>query len=393
MSKSFVDRIERNAQLLHQLDWDRPDQMITKNEFDTKVSDLSGLNELVGGADCEDWSQFKEAFLQAQSEIGFNWSRARGRGGPVVLDDITLPAGIGHELAKTELARNTSSGDFNHVLQKEMPQLFSYLTAGGGIDSAFERIDAARARTGFKEFNQDNRSYKFKAGRNSTKFELSILEYSYHDPNSKGKRGNHEFALGEGIEAKLKTLLDLDELSHTQHERGSRSLENADFEGFRIQRHVEGDRFLMYSFELKPSNGIRAVSDAISQAINYKGRSHFSYIIIPLFDQYLFHDPDRLDDLLELCRTNQIGAISIDVDTDTGTILDVSQVLKAAETPLEDSDRLSRMIDSTDWEMCPLCRRIVDNTNRGRCGWLVESSDTSTQCMKEVMQERMVAGA
>ena len=380
----LINQIELNVDNLVNLDWDRPDQMITKNEFDTRESSPGGLSALTGGEPYGSWAEFKDQFIKYQESIGFKWQRASGRGGPIKLSEVALGGAVGAELARIEISRNSDGGNFEALIRRSFPKLFAYVT-----EPAFEVIDYQRARNGFKNASEENKSYKFGAGRGNISYSLSVLEYSFADPNKKGQRGRNEFALGEAIMQQLRQLLDLDLLVHTQTERASRSLENADFEGFRVQRHIEGDRFLMYSFELKPMNGIRAVSDAISQAINYKGRSHFTYIVIPLFDQTSFHDPDRLDDLLHMCRSNEIGAISVDIDPATNEVLGVTQVLRAVETPMEDSSRLDSMITEGGWELCPLCRKIVEvsEDERSGCGWLVDVDEgSSTECMKNLMQ-------
>ena len=377
MALSLAKQIERNAELLRKLDWDKPDQTITESEYSKAVGDPEMIKTLTGKS-VSSWDEFKTSFISHQKDLGFNWTRTRGRAGPVTLEEIVLPSELGSELAELELNRGTTEGTLDELVTQQLPKLHDYLGQAATL------LDISLVRQGFKEYEKNNQSFKFSRGRSSLRFSLSIQEYNYRGQDTR----KHETALGDAITERLRQALDLDTLSHTQSTRDGRKLENADFEGFKIQRHVEGDRFLMYSFELKATNGIRGISEAISQAVNYKGRSHFTYIIVPLFDQYTFHDTERLDDLIEICRTNGIGAISIDLDPNSHDVKDVTEVLTAPETRLDNSDRLSQLVSASNWELCPLCRRIVNKQNRARCGWLIQDSHGEAKCMKETMEER-----
>lgn len=161
---------------------------------------------------------------------------------------------------------------------------------------------------------------------------------------------------------------------------------------------MEGDKFFMYSFEVKPANDIGSISQAISQAVNYRSRANYTYIVIPQMDYSSFHDNDRLVDLLAMCRANSIGALSVNVNTDTHEILDVVEVQSAVDTGLDDSEWLADLVIESVFELCPLCRKIVNKNTRALCGWSlykeVKSDGTDDEhseklCMKRGMEEQM----
>lgn len=104
----------------------------------------------------------------------------------------------------------------------------------------------------------------------------------------------------------------------------------------------------MYGFELKAVNDIASISQAIAQAINYRSRSNYTYIIIPMLDSQQFHDEARLGDLLMMCRDNGIGALSVSIDSDQSSVTDLVEVQSAAYRPLENIEWLKRLMKKAE---------------------------------------------
>jgi hypothetical protein len=140
---------------------------------------------------------------------------------------------------------------------------------------------------------------------------------------------------------------------------------------------------------LKPSNQIASVSEAISQAINYKQTAHYTYIVIPNFNQDSFYNFDRFQSFVDLCTTNQVGIISVEMNVKTHEIKDFIEVVKAARTELEDPSDLRKLIQDSKWEACPLCNRIVVSENRNHCPWMVPKGE-DVKCMKILLEESVV---
>ena len=150
----------------------------------------------------------------------------------------------------------------------------------------------------------------------------------------------------------------------------------------------------MYNFELKPSNEISQISTAISQAINYKEKANFTYIIIPQFDYDSFYDPERFSNFTELCKKNQVGIISVRMQADN-EIEDIFEVLPAEETKIEDYSDLRKMVEEQGYEKCLLCRKIVKNDDkREGCGWRIVYKDLDGNeqqgCMKSAWGKTVI---
>lgn len=376
-----IELVERNVGYLKQLDWDKPDHKITMTEFTESLKTPEALYELTGVNSLKNWQEFKHVFIAKQMTLGFIWAVTRGQGGPISLSSVELSSALGEELARGAFSSGIQEGDFyEDVVATQMPVFWSYL---GESDV----VDLSSAREGFKEPSHKNTGYKFKPGRGSTTFQLAIEEYCYKGSESRTK----ERELGELIKEEVKSICGLTEIDDTQLNRLHGKYLNADFEGFRIRKDVEGDSCFMYCFELKAGNSIKSISEAISQASNYKGKSHFSYIIIPLFDQYSFHDEERFNDLVEMCRANGVGILSVDMNPDTHEVKRVTEVLPAKKLDLIDATWLLRLVSNFKWLRCPLCRNIVDN-ERTNCGWLLELNEEKTECMKILMEKSLLNG-
>lgn len=297
------------------------------------------------------------------------------------LEVADIPSEVGIELAEHAKTAGYEGGSFDELLEEKLKSLYLYMDLGENR----ETIEYSKARKSFqKKLKKGNKSYKFHRGRGN-RYYLAVDRYEFKPGEKK---------LGKEVKKWLLRELELKKLEDTQVNRTGLKFENADFEGYKIQRHPEGDRFLMYSFELKKKNHVDSVSEAISQAVNYRARSHFTFIIIPFFDQYSFHDPDRFEHFMKMCRENELGVISIDLDIDEKPhkIKGLNIVAQAPETPLDDPQRLDVLVRDSGWEVCPLCRHIVRTEDRGEhCGWMAPKSNGQMECMKTLM-ERMVSG-
>jgi len=377
------ETIETIAEGLTELDQQRQDRTITQKEFEHFINDPEknkSLQKIIGRDSIDSWTEFKATFIAYQEKYGFEWSVGPGKGGPVSLDNVHLPASLGTELAKIEYKKKNEQGNLKELLKNTLVNLFHYL----GED--WYKIDWTEAREAFKEITFNNKSYRFTPGRSSLNYELGKQVYRYKSSNS--KKTEQEF--GELIYEKLKEVLRLDYLVHSQYKHNSGKYRNFDFEGFRINRCAGEDEFLMYSFELKPANRIEDISQAISQAVNYHAQSNFTYIIIPFFDRVNFYDRKRSDDLFNMCQENKLGVLSVQLDTSTHQLKDIDEIIQAPKTELDNAEKLLDLIKDSKWEKCPLCKKIVRKEFRQRCGWLVTSGD-KTECMKELLEKKMLS--
>ena len=68
-----------------------------------------------------------------------------------------------------------------------------------------------------------------------------------------------------------------------------------DFAGFRIRDMLIHDDIDVIAIELKPENDHASISNAISQAINYKQFSTHTYIAAPKFDSHNFFEPRQVN--------------------------------------------------------------------------------------------------
>lgn len=313
---------------------------------------------LCGKKGIEQWAAFKRRLLAHQADMGFYWQPTPGRGGPLSLTTIEPPAAAGKALGEQLLNEGVTEGRLDEILKRRMPSV-AELMHHPGIDSDLDAF-----RSGFKEAVCGNRSYRFAQGR-SQRFSAATREYRYPGTNSR----RQEDQLGDALLPWLKEAFDLARVEHVQSRRQGGRFENADFVGCRIRRQMADDEFVMYGFELKATNDIPAISQAISQAVNYRSRSNFTYIIIPLFDSAQFHDEARLSELQAMCRSNGIGALSVSIAPDSADIADLVEGQRAEYRALDDADWLRTLVDQSNHELCPLCRRIVDAGSRLHCGW------------------------
>lgn len=392
MPDQILDKIEENAEMLRSLDSDRFDHTLTKTEYDS-FQDRDLLKKLIGGKSFSDWDDFKTKFIEYQEDkLGFCWIRKQGQGGPLKLQEVNLPPEVGTGLAKRAMQKGKDKGEFIEFTRKELPKLDNYVNKSQDEKIYIDYKKYAYDR--FKDYSENNEGFKFQQGRGDY-FEKSKLVYKYKGKDT--RKG--EIELGKLIIKNnynprfIKDMLKLTELVHEQENRGFGKLQNVDLIGIKINPKVGGDSVSMYTFELKATNSIQSVSEAITQAVNYRGKSHYTYIVIPMFDGRTFHDGERMEEFLDMCRINKIGVISIDIEDgieDEDKVVGVTKVLDAPQTPLEDSECLLKYLEKHNYEMCPLCRKIVKKDDRSeRCGW----KDNDGNCMKDLMEDMLSKSA
>ncbi len=145
--------------------------------------------------------------------------------------------------------------------------------------------------------------------------------------------------------------------------------------------------------ELKPSNKIESISEAISQAVNYKERANKTYIAIPLFDPKSFYDIERYHNFILLCKENDLGIISIAIDFETHKIHDVDIILQSPWRELSNLDTLNELLKIDLKSYCKLCQKIVCNDENERisdCGWAVPTGPEIYSCMKLLFEKKMI---
>ncbi|TGM58548.1 hypothetical protein [Leptospira adleri] len=367
------------------LDSDKHDFSITIKEFSAAKEKPEIMRNLVGGRKYDDWNIFKQSFLEYQSQFNIMWQTVQGKGGPINLSSIDLPANIGEQLAKSLIDSsgfrdNNSDQDANvfDYLKEWLPNLFKYL------DDDTRYISLTNFKEGFKAVSKGSYAFKFKPGK-SPIFTKIINEYVYLNKNE----SQDELELGNQIEERLKTLIGLDDLEHKQLERRGGKYQNYDFVGFKKKINPKEDDLEIYTFELKASNKISSISEAISQATSYKSTSNYTYIIIPMFDKKLFHDETRFESFVDLCRENGLGIITIEVDPKKHKVIDVYEVITPRKLEILDFALLDEIFISKNLEFCQLCRRIASTgSDRNGCGWMI-NLESDSQCMKILFQEKM----
>ena len=324
-------------------------------------------------------------------EYGITWNQAYG-----VLnlnDEVVIPSEIGEELAKDLFNKKVKNGHFKSILEDNLPKTMAYLNSTDVKKSI--NINYKDVKDAFANYEEDNQRYKFTT--NSMTFEIGINSYTY-----KGKEKKHEEELGNKIEHFLRSELKLDWISHNQLKREKKKYQNTDFEGFRIIRDFGPDRIEIVNIELKPSNDISYVSDAISQAINYKQYSNYTYIALPLFDLKNFYDPERYMSFYKMAEDNELGIISIDIDPNNNDIMGVNSILTPKKREIINNEQLTDIIEKSNTKYCPLCNHYILSTAKENspekdtsdeditnCGCQV-INDNEAVCMRQVMEKGMI---
>lgn len=318
-----------------------------------------------------DWKAFKNELVNNGRQFGFSWSRVVARSGPLQMAGFRFPIEIGEELAQALFIHNRQRVDLRRICREEFRRLFSI------ADNAGFRVDVNPLREPIKSSALGNgtQSWVFNVG-NSYTFELRIRDFDY--PGS-------EIDLGELISRDLHAILSLSEIEHCQTTRRYGRFSNFDFQGFSVDRRFDYDAFSFHAIEMKANNRIAEISSAISQAANYRARAHVVWIAIPAFREDLFHDKERFNQMIEMCRSSGIGVISINFMGERYEGLSIVSQPVISE-PADFSD-LTDMVQRSGWERCPLCSRAVRvSSERLECGWKVASGE-SQSCMKALMEE------
>lgn len=353
---------------------------VTKTKFEEVASNRSLIKSLTGESRVMEWGDFKDRFMEKQATLGIEWKAYQGQHGPLALSEVVLPEEMGRELAKRLSQANVEEGDLEEVVAEHLPDLADIT----------DNPDMSAIKKGFGE-EIDGRRYTFFRGR-GYKFIRALKEYDYK-PSKNSRRSRLEAELGEAILDRLRKKFQLTYLEHLQEGRQFDKYQNADFAGFDITDQVTHQDISVYAMELKSSNRIQIVSDAISQAMNYKAFSNYAYIIIPMFDYRSFYDQERLNDFLKQCQDNEIGVISIEMKNDQPKSLDI--LLDAPRRNLGNTKLLKHLLLQDNREFCPLCNTIIKNSTAGRdgCRWQVplllnEDSD-SVACMKNLFEDSL----
>ncbi|MDF3822620.1 hypothetical protein P3G55_22150 [Leptospira sp. 96542] len=379
------EKIDQIFKFLKELDSDKHDFSITIKEFMNAKEKLDILKYLVGNRNYSDWNTFKQSFIEFNTQYNITWQTVQGKGGPINLYNIEFPSYLGEQLAKTLLDstefKNASTGiEYNifDFLKQKIPNLFSYL------EDDTRYISLTYFKEGFKSVSKGSFGFKFKQGR-SPLFSKTINEYTYLNKSE----SQDELELGNQIVEKIQSLLTLDELDHIQSERKGGKYQNYDFVGFSKKKNPSGEILEIYTFELKASNKVASISEAISQATSYKSTSNYTYIIIPMFDKKLFHDEDRFDSFIDLCKENGLGIITVEVDPKKHTVLDVYEIIGPKKLEILDHSLYFSILENKNLEYCQLCNAIVSKeSDRNGCNWMV-NLDTDSKCMKILFQEKM----
>lgn len=359
---------------LIELDSDKQDYQISMKEYTACLS-KEHLMKILIGKNSESWQSFKTDLVSYLSKLGFEWKPSQGQGGPMKLTKVFLPRGIGTLLAK-KIFDTIQEGELGEALSFIFPNMMNYLKNDPSI------LNLSSVREGFKDYVFNNSTYKFKRGKGNY-FYKTKNEFVYYGNENK----QDEIGLGGLILPKLAKCLSL-EVRHSQSDRGGGKLQNYDFVGYKIESDLNFDTLSIYTFELKASNSIDSITKAISQAINYKSFSNYSYIIIPMFDYELFHDKDRFETFKQLCNTNEIGIISIEFN-ENNELKEVYEVTSPPRRELFEKTMAFEILENENLETCPLCKRIVSKTGRSNCSWLL-TIENDNQCMKLLMDKAAV---
>jgi hypothetical protein len=372
-----LEMLKKNCiDLMEKYDTNKHDRMITYTEW----------KNYAGSSSEEEWSEFKKKFITEQRKTGFIWKAVQGYAGPIELKSVELNSEIGTSLAKLSYNDGITEGHFiNDILRRYIPEIFHYL----GEEFFISNVSYSDAKDEFKSTNIDGKVYKC-SGYAGVSFKLSTSEYRYSSgANDRKKEFNFgELIIKSPVGKSFFSSLGLTHIEHVQESRKSGKYQNVDFQGFQIKRTIDEDFFIMYNFELKPSNDISQISTAISQAINYKEKANHTFIVIPNFDYDSFYDPERFSNFHDLCKKNQIGIISIRMNIGTDEIEDIFEVLPAEKTEITDYTDIKKMVDEQGYEKCVICRRIVkSDEKREGCGWRIVYKDKEGKerqgCMKE----------
>jgi hypothetical protein len=399
MKRETIEKIEQIVNAIIYIDKNKQDGKITINEFSEIKSNFFILKTLTGIENDDDllnidWGKFKDELKKYLEVFGFFWEPGGGQAGTLILKSIRLTEDFGVEVGKYLLQnksiqiRKKTTDEFKNlfdVILDIIPKLKEFVKIYNNIE-----IDLSIVRETIKKVSLEDDKEQIKFFQNSFRFykEKKVINY---------KEG--EIKLGEAIKEKIKQKFEFDEIYLKQLERKEKKYENLDILGLKIKSSIKGDDVEIYSFELKPSNDVSDISSAISQAVNYKKYSNFTYIVIPFFDIQTFYDKDRLQYFYDLCIENELGIVSVNLDltTDNQKIDDLDIVIKAKKREISDLKWLKFALlgdlemqkNGESREYCCVCNKIVSigYKRKEKCGWLINSNENIVYCKKELEEK------
>lgn len=262
-----------------------------------------------------------------------------------------------------------------------------------GIEPLLRMLSEKRKqlRNGFKIFvrkrEKNLRPHSISFIKSSYSFNIQRAEYKFN-------RGNED-TLGNDITEMLESILGLEKIKYAQSSRSKQKYENVDFFGYSKKESFSDEEIFVYAFELKVSNSVQKVSEAIAQAINYKKFSNFSYIIIPNFNAHQFPDMSRYGDFVNQCNSAGVGVISINIVGEEDRVSNLEVVIEADLTDISDAKLIQEVKTNWSLELCPLCRRVVRKTGQSgenevieNCGWTTDVYDETGELIERICMRR-----
>lgn len=384
---SCIDKIENAAKALMAIDLKNPDRRITKSEYDVFMQKYPTLvKDLVGKEVSPElsWDHFKDLMIDYLRGLGILWKKSQGMYGTLSLENVEFPKEFGEELAqvKYQELKGSKLGEIEFGLRdlitQSLPVFNKYIEKTKFSDFRYSNLINLRSR--FTGANLDGK-FRFSAGNRGANFKLTVLEYKF-----KGT----EYELGELMKSAVQACLDLKILAHTQDKRGKKVYMNEDFYGLKIiEDAFFGDIVKVVTIELKISNSVSDISNAVSQAVNYKDMSHMTYIAIPLFNAQSFYDEERYNSLINMCKYNGVGVLSVNLvpsgekkfleGIDPVTVELEPEIRNYADNTIDWRDKLKEhSIDYNEtYRHCLLCKKFVQKVSDSvqkdsswdRCAW------------------------
>ncbi|MCB1144910.1 MAG: hypothetical protein KDK54_21865, partial [Leptospiraceae bacterium] len=184
------DKLNSLFKALEELDSDKKDYQITMKEFNLIKDKQDIIRNLIGNRKSDDWGQFKQSFIDFQSQYNITWTSSQGQGGPLNLNYIYLPYELGLSVAQDIINSKEivekKEYDLHEILKKNYLQImYKY------IDKNYSYIDLSDFKEGFKSYSKGNFSFKFKKGKGAY-FKKTINEFVYLNK----KESQDEIALG-----------------------------------------------------------------------------------------------------------------------------------------------------------------------------------------------------
>lgn len=349
--------------------------------LNNSVVDFKRLNWL-------SWDLFKKKFIDIQQDKGFRWTYSDKKG----LELLGVIVDVENNEVKDFL--NKIRYDMsNKIGFDEFLNEYFHLENNNKNHNKIKDILKEEAKNAIINaclYDSDHKKIKFDKDsfciEKNYKYEVKIEE----NLDKKSIKKQSERYLGVKVLKKIKQLFGLSIIKDTQGKLANGKYENKDFFGVSIDKKLNGDEFLLYSFELKTSSQIYDVYTAFSQALNYRSRSNYVYIIIPNFLSSFFEPVERYNEIIDILNKNGIGAVSIDI-TAEHEIKDVNIVVPAKKMVLDNDEWLKSLqpdLDAKGYQKCLLCNRITTEKERQQdapdeCGWKVEGK----HCMRKRQED------